>query len=162
LLLRTPVEAICLSAEQLVSIPGKNGHLLGDPRAGGEEWQRLVERLQARLGAAAVQELDTREDHRPERAFRFVAPGAARLAPKERSGASAAARPLWLVEPPRRLAEGDFSLLAGPERIETGWWDGAEAKRDYFIARTGERSLAWIYRERGARTEGWFLHGYFA
>jgi protein ImuB len=73
---------------------------------------------------------------------------------------------LWLVDPPRRLAEGDFSLLAGPERIETGWWDGAEAKRDYFIARTGERSLAWIYRERGGereeRREGWFLHGYFA
>ena len=160
--LRAPVEAIRLSTEQLVSMPGKDGHLLRDPRAGGEEWQRLVERLQARLGSAAVQELDTREDHRPERAVQFVAPEVARLARKERPDGSAAARPLWLIEPPRRLAEGDFSLLAGPERIETGWWDGAEAKRDYFIARTGERSLAWIYRERGARTEGWFLHGYFA
>jgi protein ImuB len=66
---------------------------------------------------------------------------------------------LWLVEPPRRLAEGEFSLLAGPERIESGWWDGAEARRDYFIARTGKASLAWIYREREG---GWFLHGYFA
>jgi len=164
--LQAPVEAIRLTAEQLASLPGKNGRLLRDPRAGGEEWQRLVERLQVRLGSAAVQELDTREDHRPERAFRFVAPGAARPAAKERPGGSAAARPLWLIEPPRRLVEGDFSLLAGPERIETGWWDGAEAKRDYFIARTGERSLAWIYRERGGelggQREGWFLHGYFA
>ena len=68
-------------------------------------------------------------------------------------------RPLWLLDPPRRLAEGEFALLAGPERIEAGWWDGAEARRDYFIARTGEASLAWIYRESEG---GWFLHGYFA
>ena len=75
-----------------------------------------------------------------------------------------------MVEPPRRLAEGEFALLAGPERIDSGWWDGAEARRDYFIARTG-RSLAWIYRERSAencgagpieRRGGWFLHGIFA
>ena len=68
-----------------------------------------------------------------------------------------------MIDPPRRLAEGDFALLAGPERIESGWWDGAEARRDYFIARTGESSLAWIYRERGAQAGGdWFLHGFFA
>ena len=70
---------------------------------------------------------------------------------------------MWLLETPRRLAEGEFALLAGPERIESGWWDGAEARRDYFIARTGEASLAWIYRERGADPGGsWFLHGFFA
>ena len=66
---------------------------------------------------------------------------------------------MWLLEPPRPLAEGEFTLLAGPERIEAGWWDGAEARRDYFIARTGEASLAWIYREREGN---WFLHGWFA
>jgi protein ImuB len=72
-------------------------------------------------------------------------------------------RPLWLLDPPRRLAEGEFALLVGPERIESGWWDGAEARRDYFIARTGESSLAWIYRERGPEPgENWFLHGLFA
>ncbi|HEY4637759.1 MAG TPA: DNA polymerase Y family protein, partial [Burkholderiales bacterium] len=68
-----------------------------------------------------------------------------------------AARPLWLLEPPRRLGEGDFVLLAGPERIESGWWDGDDVARDYFIAARGA-SLAWIYRAR----EGWFLHGLFA
>ena len=29
-------------------------------------------------------------------------------------------RPLWLLEPLRRLGEGEFALLAGPERIESG------------------------------------------
>jgi len=159
LAVKAPVEAIRLSAGQLVSMPESNGHLLRDPRAGGEEWLRLVERLQARLGSAAVHGLDTHEDHRPERAWVPVSPGK-EFSPKGKNGNSS--RPLWLVEPPRRLAEGEFALLAGPERIDSGWWDGAEARRDYFIARTG-RSLAWIYRERGqARPEGWFLHGIFA
>ncbi len=52
----------------------------------------------------------------------------------------------------------EFELLAGPERIECGWWDGDEAKRDYFIARAGDCSLVWIYRESG----NWYLHGFFA
>jgi len=70
-------------------------------------------------------------------------------------------RPLWLLETPRRIGERDFVLLAGPERIESGWWDGNEARRDYFIARAGDSSLVWIYRERGAGG-GWYLHGIFS
>jgi hypothetical protein len=50
--------------------------------------------------------------------------------------------------------------LPGRNAIESGWWDGAEARRDNFIARTGQVSLAGIYRERQRATG--FLHGYFA
>jgi protein ImuB len=56
------------------------------------------------------------------------------------------------------MAQKDFALLAGPERIESGWWDGDDAKRDYFIARSEESSLLWVYRDE----EGWFVHGLFA
>jgi protein ImuB len=52
----------------------------------------------------------------------------------------------------------EFELLAGPERIESGWWDGDEAKRDYFIAQSEDLSLIWIYSDAGE----WFLHGFFA
>jgi protein ImuB len=46
------------------------------------------------------------------------------------------------------------------ERIETGWWDGFEVARDYFVATTAKGERLWIYRElRGSR--GWFLHGLF-
>jgi protein ImuB len=58
-----------------------------------------------------------------------------------------------------------LTLLAGPERIETGWWDGALAERDYFVAQTREGALVWLYRlrlpvepEDGAN---WFLLGRF-
>ena len=93
------------------------------------------------------------------RAFRHVAFESNNSNRTQKQNETFVPRPLWLLDPPRRLAEGEFALLAGPERIESGWWDGAEARRDYFIARTGEISLAWIYREREG---GWFLHGYFA
>jgi len=158
--LKAPVEAIRLEAAEPEFLPGKSGGLLHDARAGGEEWLQLVERLQSRLGIDAVHGLDTHPDHRPERAWVAVSPGKEIFS---KAGRQEGPRPLWLLDPPRRLAEGEFSLLAGPERIESGWWDGADAQRDYFIARTGAASLAWIYRQRGAEPgRNWFLHGFFA
>jgi len=158
--LKAPVEAIRLEAAEPEFLPEKNRSLLHDARAGGEEWLQLVERLQSRLGSEAVHGLDTHPDHRPERAWVPVSPGKEFFSKTEQQKGP---RPLWLLDPPRRLAEGEFSLLAGPERIESGWWDGADAKRDYFIARTGEASLAWIYRQSGVGAgRSWFLHGFFA
>lgn len=144
------VEAIRLEAGGLVPLPGSTRDLLGDARTAAEDWERLAERLQARLGSERVYGLCLHADHRPENAWRAAGDGGAAVA-------AAGARPLWLLEPPRRLGEGDFVLLAGPERIESGWWDGADVARDYFIAARGP-SLAWIYRAQ----EGWFLHGLFA
>jgi protein ImuB len=162
LALRAPIEAIRLEAGAVESLAERSGRLFDDRHGGDEGWLRLVERLQARLGSAAVHGLDTHEDHRPERAFRQVDlrnEDLNRKEQKEERDKTRGPRPLWLLDPPRPLAEGEFALLAGPERIETGWWDGAEALRDYFIARTGDASLAWVYREREGN---WFLHGYFA
>ena len=151
--LASPAEAIRLEAASLEPLAGASRALFGDARAEAEQWQRLTERLQARLGSAGVHGLATHAEHRPERAWRAVAAGEAAGAAELPPGP----RPLWLLEPPRRLAEGDFVLLAGPERIESGWWDGDDVARDYFVAARGA-SLAWIYRAR----EGWFLHGLFA
>jgi protein ImuB len=158
LALRAPVEAIRLEAGELETLPGESRDFFGVPGGGGEAWLRVIERLQARLGAEAVHGLDAREDHRPERAFKEIILGIKSEAEKIQPSLNTSPRPLWLVEPPRPLAEGEFALLAGPERIESGWWDGAEARRDYFIARSGA-SLAWVYREREGH---WFLHGLFA
>jgi protein ImuB len=156
LALGSPIDAIRLEAGELEDLSGRNKNLFDDRHGRQEEWLRLIERLQARLGSAAVHGLGTHEDHRPERAWVAVSPGK-EIPAKEKIQNQP--RPLWLLDPPRRLAEGEFALLAGPERIESGWWDGAEARRDYFIARTGAASLAWIYRERQGH---WFLHGLFA
>jgi protein ImuB len=63
-------------------------------------------------------------------------------------------------------------LLAGPQRIETGWWDAVPAGpavRDYFIARSDHAGLLWVYRERPdtdpeaqAGPARWYLQGLYA
>ena len=54
-----------------------------------------------------------------------------------------------------------LALLAGPERIEAGWWDGQHVARDYFVARNGAQSLLWVYRERDVAAH-WYVHGFFS
>ncbi|HXU43738.1 MAG TPA: DNA polymerase Y family protein [Burkholderiales bacterium] len=152
--LQQPVEAIELRAADFTPLGPRSGGLFGDAAREEENWSRLLERLRIRLGGAAVCGLATQPDHRPEHAWRRVEPG--EWDPREFR--LPGARPLWLLEQPRRLAESEFTLLAGPERIECGWWDGDEAKRDYFIARLASDAAAWIYREGGE----WTLHGLFA
>jgi protein ImuB len=51
-------------------------------------------------------------------------------------------------------------LLSEPERVETGWWDGAEITRDYYKAVDVCGVRLWIYRERKAPHQ-WFLQGVF-
>jgi protein ImuB len=153
--LREPVEAIRLRAQDFAPLHPASAGMFGDARAEGEAWAKLAERVQARLGAGTVHGLTVQPDHRPELAWRRVEPG--EWDPRE--FVPPGPRPAWLLEPPRRLARMEYELLAGPERIECGWWDGDDAKRDYFVAREGA-SLLWVYREM--KEGDWFLHGVFA
>jgi protein ImuB len=130
-----------------------------------EALAELMDRLAARLGPQAVRGLACHADHRPELASR---PGLDPPALKTQSTGSPP-RPLWLVEPPEALGEnhgrpqraGDLSLLAGPERIESGWWDGGDTRRDYFVAVDSLGRWLWIFRDPRP-PGGWFLHGWFA
>ena len=161
--LAEPVREIALRADEIVPLPGRNLGLLLEQGKPPGRWEHLVERLRSRLGADAVQGLALRAEHRPERAVAVAGPDSKPLR------LDFGERPFWLLERPRRLAEigavphydGPLDLLAGPERIESGWWDGDDVARDYFIARTQNEALVWIYREW--RSEGgWYLHGVFA
>jgi protein ImuB len=155
LALARPVEAIGIEAGEFEPLHESTAGFFGDARAEAESWAQLVERLQARLGGEAIHGFGVHPDHRPERAWRRADAGSRVPAACDDLGP----RPLWLVEPPRRLAEAGFELLAGPERIESGWWDGGDIARDYFVARASGTALLWVFRERGG---GWFLHGIFA
>ncbi|NDH42856.1 MAG: DNA polymerase Y family protein, partial [Betaproteobacteria bacterium] len=61
--------------------------------------------------------------------------------------------------------QGPLKLIAGPERIETAWWDGQWFARDYFIASDEQAALYWIYRSRqdasGQARLQWFIQGCF-
>ena len=148
-----PVEAVVLSAADFLPLAGRSGALFGDRAAEAEDWNRLVERLQARLGRDAVHGMSAYPDHRPEYAWRRVDPG--EWDPHE--FVQPGPRPAWLLERPLPVDEARLELVAGPERIACGWWDGDEANRDYFVVELGA-TLAWAYREDGR----WYLHGFFA
>ena len=152
--LACPVEGLRLEAGDFTPLHARSAVLFGDAAADEESWTRLLERLRARLGREAVYGVATHPDHRPEYAWRRIEPGEW----DPRQPANPGPRPLWLAERPWRIGEAQFTLLAGPERIEAGWWDGDDARRDYFVARLPDASLAWLYREAGE----WFLHGLFA
>jgi protein ImuB len=53
-----------------------------------------------------------------------------------------------------------LSLLQGPERLDTGWWDDARVDRDYYIALHPEGGLWWVFRPAEAPAQ-WFVHGFF-
>ncbi|MCP5151144.1 MAG: DNA polymerase Y family protein [Ectothiorhodospiraceae bacterium] len=151
------------TATDLFAAPG--GSVRPDGGA-ADGWPRLVERLRARLEARAVHGLAITADHRPERAWR--ARGDAEPARPHPSVPAPPRRPLWLLEIPRPLVvtagvprhRGPLALIEGPERIETGWWDGEDVRRDYYLAGNPRGERFWIYRERDGE-RGWYLHGVF-
>lgn len=116
--------------------------------------EQILERLRARLGDDAVHGLGLRADHRPEHASALAMPKEApdRLPP----------RPAWLLETPIPWRERRFEVLAGPERVESGWWDRGEARRDYYVVQTDAGQRAWVYAVAGERDGPFMLHGYFA
>jgi protein ImuB len=164
-----PVRALAAAADDIVPFAGEPQALFADGGHAPGDWQKLVERLRARLGAGAVHGVAVAAEYRPEHASlaREIAVDA--KAARATLTGNDALRPFWLLPAPRPLAEidavphhgGRLRLLAGPERIESGWWDGEDVARDYFVAQAPDRSLVWVYRERRA-PGGWFLHGLFA
>ena len=167
--LPAPVLALTLKSGPVAPLELPSGSLFGRTLETSQyEIPALVERLRARLGMAAVHGVCLVSEHRPEAAWRPVEPSEG--AREEGAGYADTPfqRPLWLLAEPEPLRamnnqpnfEGGLTFLSGPERIETGWWDGSDMRRDYYIARNPEGVRLWLFREcRPPRH--WFLHGVF-
>ena len=148
----------------------------------------VVERLIARMGARSIHGVQNVAEYRPQYAWKKKAvddtrtprceappvywPGSGCLAPFSAAVADTASllrRPLWLLPQPRPLKmtngepvyQGSLTILEGPERLETGWWDEAGIARDYYIALSGRGVRLWVYRDRADTRRHWFLHGFF-
>jgi protein ImuB len=181
--LRAPAHTLQLHCTDVHVLPSATGHLFMLPQTAQQNLGRLVEKLQARLGANQVQKIKLTPDYRPESAFvlhNFEITANKSVSAKEPDAeymatpqAHGLPRPLWLLAKPQPLEErnqrpfwqGTLQLLAGPERIEGGWWDNHFIQRDYFIAEDIQNNLYWIYRERGNHKQkiepGWFMQGRF-
>ena len=150
-----PVTALRLIARDLPAfVPG--GRDLFDERPQATvPWEQLRERLRARLGSHAVYQVNVGTDPRPEHAWQRVG-CASTPADLDRPP-----RPTWLLPRPTPLRDSRLRIIAGPERLETGWWDGDDAKRDYYILETSRGQHAWAFCPVGEQGP-WMLHGWFA
>lgn len=174
--LRNPAEKVSVQALEMHPLSAAQNSLLpdeGDASSANRSAAEgdVVDQLRARLQDTQVYGLALHADHRPERAYRHVAtpsatPSAAitpnrRINTQARSSAKAP-RPIWLLDQPRALNQlpqaSGYTLISGPERIETGWWDGQPVRRDYFVARSAIGQRCWLFRT----AEGnWYLQGLY-
>jgi protein ImuB len=67
-----------------------------------------------------------------------------------------------LLPRPLPLRGHGHVVLAGPERLESGWWDGGDVRRDYYLVDTGNGQQAWAFRPAGDAQAPLMLHGWFA
>ena len=135
----------------------------------------LVECLRGRFGAHRVHGIGAVAEHRPELAWRpwidRPLAGSAPHPPHE--------RPLWLLPGPRKkggrkkggqspFSESQEQLFGNPkmgsdplfsERIESGWWDGRDVRRDYYVVIGAGGEKLWFYRD--CASHEWYLHGIF-
>ncbi|KFN41349.1 Y-family DNA polymerase [Arenimonas oryziterrae] len=152
-----PIRSLRLVARDLPPFVPAGRDLFDERPAQAMPWEALRERLRARLGADAVYQLTPHADPRPEQAFRRSA-----LIRKEPEALQLPPRPTWLLPQPVPLRDHTLEILAGPERIESGWWDGGDIRRDYYVLRTSQGQRAWAFRPAGVDAGAWMLHGWFA
>jgi protein ImuB len=166
--LAAPTLVIDLRAEALLPfslrsstwLPGREEQAIGR--------ERLLERLAARIGSERVFGIAIANDHRPEKNWNkgvshFIARG------NKVADPFIPARPTWLMQRPQKLVteegrphhQGPLELLAGPERIEAGWWEGEPVGRDYFVATNAHGEKYWVFREH-REPMAWYVHGVFA
>jgi protein ImuB len=163
LALAAPVQALAVEAQEFLQPLVQQLDCFSQSTQHSEQLQTAIDRLVARLGGAAVQTLRYVADHRPERAWTALAAQHSISTPAAIASTTVAVapspRPCWLLSEPCAIAVPQ-QLLAGPERIESGWWDGADIARDYYLARGAAGARWWVYRD--LRTGTWHLHGLWA
>jgi protein ImuB len=150
--LPAPVLALRLIADDLPGFVPAGRDLFDERPANALPFEQLRERLRARLGDRAVYQWGSTIDPRPEHSQRIAVQDHAPLEPRP--------RPTWLLERPIPL-RGALRVISGPERLETGWWDGGDTRRDYYVLETELGQRAWAFCAPGEQS-GWMLHGWFA
>jgi protein ImuB len=158
--IKAPVRGIELISGSLRALPAASldafSGMTGAVAQGRDTAPQLVERLRARLGEEAVYGFCLIPEHRPEAAWRRVRELHATAG--EQTLAAQMPRPVWLLQEPLPMPKPD--ILQGPERIESGWWDGKGVARDYYVARRPHGARLWVFQER--HSQRWYLHGVFA
>ncbi len=152
--LDAPVASLALESAELACLQQEARDLFQKSQAQSSSIEQVLDKLVARLGAGALYTALPGDDHRPEKAWLSA------LLERQQTPTQWPARPVWLLKEPRALHE-KVQLQTLPERIENGWWDDTDVRRDYFIARTATGAYYWVYRHRRDPHRLW-IHGLFS
>jgi protein ImuB len=178
--LAAPVGDLRLTADEVHRLQPTSHSLLPDTTHQGEALQRVLERLAARLGPERVLRPWLVPDHRLEWMCRWQA--ASLALPRQPAPAPEGPQPSFVLPQPLKLAmrgnrplyQGELQLLAGPQRIEGGWWDRIDTVntpepqrtrhvvRDYWVALSEHAGVLWVFQTRLDEAPAWYLHGHFA
>lgn len=146
--------ALELSADEFAMPTGLHVDMLSGATEQSEELNHTIDRIAARLGETQVHGVEAVAEHRPEHSWTTADPQEAR------QHLDFPDRPLWLLPEPKPIQLSGMPALAGAERIESGWWDGGDVRRDYFIARTRQGAALWIFKDLSDGS--WHLHGFWS
>jgi protein ImuB len=153
--LSAPIIGLRVCASQFAAPTALQPELFSGKSRNREALSHTLDRIVARLGDTHVYGLKSVADHRPEASWSTAALDEKRATPRFPE------RPLWLLPEPRPLQLSAIPQIAsGPERIEVGWWDGGDVRRDYFIVRTSNGADLWVYQD--LRDHSWHLHGFWS
>ena len=151
-----PVRHIRLQAPHFLACEVVQSSLLKEEATSSpDNGSHVIERLRARLGSESVKGIRGLQDYRPEHSWSL------RELDEPAAYTAQPGRPTWLLPRPRPCRIDKYRILTGPERIETGWWDGRDCRRDYFVVRDSNGSTLWAFHEYKP-SPGWYLHGLFS
>lgn len=166
--LKRPVTTLALQCDRFSARTAHSDSLFAEPLAQRRNaFTEVVDKLRARLDANRLYRPARIDRHVPEQAGATLPVGTGESRDEQPPAAVAQPRPTWLWRRPvplRRTREGLFhggklTLLEGPERIESDWWQ-QPVERDYFIARHENGGVYWVFHDR--RCDRWYVHGLFA
>ena len=177
--LLAPVGDLALEAVDVRALEEVSASLIPDPVRHGEALNLVLERVAARLGPERVLRPVLSEDWRLEWMQHWQP--APQPLPRRPAPPVDMPQPTFVLpEPlllaskgPRPMYQGVLQLLAGPHRVEGGWWhrttnpegeqDMLNVQRDYYVALSPHAGVLWVFQARLAGEQtAWYLHGIFA
>ena len=132
-----------------------------------DELNLFIETLTARIGEKSIKKPQHIDHHCPEYG---ALEGKINEKPKKKVlKIPQNLRPIWLFPKPKRLNRFNhqlyhnqkISLISGPERIESSWWEENETQRDYYIAEEDCGVRLWVFQDK-IKLGQWFVHGVFS
>lgn len=134
-------------------------------RSGARSFAITIAKLKARLGDAAIFKLTYSDALLPEVSNKLISltENCNQHLPDVHKKSM---RPAWLLPSPVLIDvrkqglywRGQLTLLAGPERIRSSWWNELSA-RDYFVAQRHDHVRLWIFLDLHKKI--WYVHGIF-